>query len=157
METKWKKIAENYSVSERGELRNDKTNKMLKLRPNHGTYLKTNISINGKLKTVFVHRLVAEAFIPNPNNYPFINHKDENKQNNGVDNLEWCTPKYNSNYGNALKGRTKKLKQYDLNGNLIEEYNSVKEASIKLNLNGNCIYRVCSKHRKTYKGFKWSY
>ena len=66
-----------------------------KLQKNNSGYIIVNIIG----KTYLVHRLVAEAFIPNPNNYPQINHKDENKQNNRIDNLEWCTNKYNNNYG----------------------------------------------------------
>ena len=72
------------------------------------------LSVNGKKETLMVHRLVALHFIPNPNNYEQINHKDENRQNNNVDNLEWCTQHYNLNYGNrrkkiseALKGKKK--------------------------------------------------
>ena len=67
-------------------------------------YLKVNLRKNNKTKQHTVHRIVATAFLPNENNYPFINHKDENPSNNRVDNLEWCTPKYNSNYG-TLKER----------------------------------------------------
>ena len=68
-------------------------------RPNG--YLKANLYKDGGMKNVTVHRLVAEAFIENPNNYPEINHRDEVKSNNHVENLEWCTSKYNSNYGTA--------------------------------------------------------
>ena len=57
-----------------------------------------------------IHRLLAEAFIPNPNNYPQINHKDENKKNNSLNNLEWCTCKYNINYGTRTKRDVKKRK-----------------------------------------------
>ena len=63
-------------------------------------YCSVMLSKNGKVRRFNVHRLVAEAFIPNPSNLPEINHKDENKTNNCVDNLEWCTSKYNANYGN---------------------------------------------------------
>ena len=62
-------------------------------------YLQVNLCYNGKIHQIKVHRIVAQAFIPNPNNLPQVNHKDEDKTNNSVDNLEWCTVKYNNNYG----------------------------------------------------------
>lgn len=65
-------------------------------------YFRVALSKNGIIKRCFVHRLVAEAFRPNPNNYPQVNHKDENRQNNCVDNLEWCTQLYNVNYGTGI-------------------------------------------------------
>ena len=72
------------------------------LKPVDKPYLRVRLySIDGTNKMFSVHRLVAEAFIPNPDNLPCINHKDENKMNNCIDNLEWCTAKYNSNYGTA--------------------------------------------------------
>lgn len=67
------------------------------------------LKVNGKFKCELVHKLVAKAFIPNPDNLPCVNHKDEDKTNNKVDNLEWCTHKYNNNYGTKNK-RTSKLK-----------------------------------------------
>ena len=66
-------------------------------------YLGVTLYKNGKPKTFTVHRLVARMFIPNPNNYPQVNHKDENKINNNVSNLEWCTVLYNNCYGTRLK------------------------------------------------------
>ena len=66
-------------------------------------YLVVCLYCNEKQKIIKIHRLVAQAFIPNPNNLPEVNHKDEDKTNNSVDNLEWCTAKYNSNYGNRTK------------------------------------------------------
>lgn len=65
-------------------------------------YLQVNLCKDGLLKKILIHRLVAEAFIPNPDNLPIINHKDENPQNNRYDNLEWCDKRYNILYGSAL-------------------------------------------------------
>lgn len=95
--TEWKRINEfpDYEVSTLGEVRNRTTMQMLR-QVKSGGY--TQVIIEGKYRR-YVHRLVATAFIPNDDNLPQVNHKDENKTNNNVDNLEWCTPKYNSNYG----------------------------------------------------------
>ena len=75
-------------------------------------YLKVCLSCNGKNKMFFVHRLVAEAFLPNPDNLPQVNHKDEDKSNNRVDNLEWCSQLYNNIYGSRMERQvnTRKLK-----------------------------------------------
>ena len=96
----WKKISELYSVSNYGRARNDKTGRLLKLRKTG--YCDIAIRINGKRKKFYIHRLVAEAFIPNPNNYNIVNHKDENPNNNHVDNLEWCTQSYNIKHGTSI-------------------------------------------------------
>lgn len=69
-------------------------------------YFKIQLSKNNKIKHYLVHRLVAQTFIPNPNNYLEINRKDENKQNNHISNLEWCNRKYNVNYGTGIKRRS---------------------------------------------------
>ena len=73
-------------------------------------YKTVSLTKDGKTKTLFVHRLVAEAFIPNVNNLPMVNHKDEDKTNNFVENLEWCTNDYNINYGTARKRQAKKIR-----------------------------------------------
>ena len=89
----------NYLVSDKGEIYSLYTNKYLSPRITELGYLVVILTHNGIKKSKRVHRLVAEAFIPNPNNLPEINHKDENKLNNSVDNLEWCNRTYNNNYG----------------------------------------------------------
>ena len=97
-----------YQVSNKGRIkslnridsRGHKVNeKILSSKPNNKGYLRVHLYKNGKRKPFSVHRLVAIAFIPNPNNLLEVNHKDENKENNTVDNLEWCDRKYNANYG----------------------------------------------------------
>ena len=86
-------------------------------------YLKVNLYCNGKNKKCLVHRLVAEAFISNINNLPEVNHKDEDKSNNRVDNLEWCNRKYNVNYGTAkIRSRDTKIKNGYWTGLSREEY-----------------------------------
>ena len=95
-----------YQVSNLGNVRRIKfiNNKIEKekitmLKPNKNIYLQVMLCKNGKTKRKNVHRLVAETFIDNPNNYDCVNHKDENKHNNSINNLEWCTRIYNMNYG----------------------------------------------------------
>lgn len=98
-----------YRVSNLGNVYSYLSNK--KLNPgNDKGYLKVNLSKNKKVKQFSVHRLVALAFLPNKNNYPCVNHKDENPSNNNVDNLEWCTYKYNNNYGTIKERISKTLK-----------------------------------------------
>lgn len=78
---------------------------------NNAGYKIAQMRYNGKIRNTTIHRLVAETFIQNPNNYPEVNHKDENKLNNSVDNLEWCTHKYNVNYGTVIERITKKNRE----------------------------------------------
>lgn len=116
----WKPIKDfnGYEVSNTGQVRSTNyrgkgVTRILKTSPDKMTgYMKVALIKDGKTKPKTVHRLVADAFIENPNNYPCVNHKDEDKTNNHVTNLEWCTHKYNANYGtrNERAGERKREK-----------------------------------------------
>ena len=93
----------NYSIDTEGNVTNITTGRVLKPRNGGNGYLIVTLWENKVGKQYYIHRLVATHFIPNQNNLPQVNHKDENKKNNHVENLEWCTSKYNSNYGTGQK------------------------------------------------------
>ena len=101
-----------YKVSNLGNILSLKTNKLLKANMITNGYFAVQLCKNHKRKSFLVHRIVAEHFIDNPNNLPEINHKDENKGNNTVNNLEWCTRKYNMNY-KQLPKRQQISKEYN--------------------------------------------
>lgn len=109
------------------------------------------LSKNGETKTHSVHRLVAEAFIPNPDNLPEINHKDENPLNNSVSNLEWCTRQYNIDYS-----KSKAIIQYS-NGKEVGRYKSIAEASRITGIGRTSINNVLTGWSKVCGGFTWSY
>ena len=108
MNEMWKDIEDYeglYQVSNLGNVKNIKTNKILKPEETPKGYLRIRLSKNHICKNYKIHRLVGKAFIPNPDNLPQINHKDENKHNNTINNLEWCDNWYNNHYGSkALRG-----------------------------------------------------
>lgn len=124
-------------------------------------YKRVKLLLNGKPKIMLVHRLVALAFIPNPNNYRCVNHKDENKQNNNVNNLEWCTHKYNSNYGTAIERCRKKcwkpIIQYTPDGKEVRRWNSIIEASQTLNVCKKGISSACRGKYHTSGGYIWKF
>lgn len=121
----------------------------------------------GFSRCFLAHVLVARTFIPNPDNLPFINHKDENPRNNRVENLEWCTQKYNCNYGthNARMAKTisetayqrKKVVQLSLDGDFISEFVSITKASLSLGASQSSISRCCRGLNETALGFRWMY
>ena len=88
-----------YEVSNKGNVRNVRRNTLLRLPKTNKGYIQVGWCKNGIRNGLKVHRIVAQAFLPNPDNLPQVNHKDEDKTNNNVDNLEWCDTKYNNNYG----------------------------------------------------------
>lgn len=116
---------------------------------------------NQNKKTYRIHRLVADAFIPNNDNLLEVNHIDENKENNNVNNLEWCNHKYNMNYGTSIKRNAEKHKkqviQYTKNNEIIKEYSSLKEASDKIGIDSSSIMRCCKGKQKTCGGYIWKY
>ena len=119
------------------------------------------VKLRGKM--IGVHRLVASAFIPNPHNLPQVNHKDENKSNNNVTNLEWCSSKYNINYGTGIKRRVlafgKRIEQLSRDGKHIAYYENVNEL-VRLNngkYHGWNVRRVALGNRPTAYGYKWRY
>lgn len=136
----WKIISKfpKYEVSSLGRIRKISTNKLLYLKDHTAGYKQVIIQEANKKYYLYVHRLVAEAFIDNPNDYPYINHKDEDKSNNSVENLEWCTPKYNANYGTCKerigKAHHKKVKQYTKDGRFIKEWDSYSEVEQALGM-----------------------
>lgn len=129
-------------------------------------YQRVSLCKNNKKTGMFVHRLVADAFIPNPDNYPQVNHKDEVKTNNCVENLEWCTVQYNCNYGTCKERRAKShsvskkckhILQYDLYGNFIKEWVSASEAARQLNASHGNIWMCCLGERRQTKGFMFKF
>ena len=128
---------------------------------NNKGYCMVSLCKNNKAKNYRIHRLVAQAFIPNPNNLPEINHKDENKKNNRVDNLEWCNSKYNNTYGNRTKIASikcsKPVSMFDVNGNYIRTYKSCTEASKETGISVCHISNCCLNRygRKTAGGYIW--
>lgn len=109
----------------------------------HG-YVQVTISVDGKSKLMFIHRLVAKAFIPNPLNLEMVNHKDENPLNNSVHNLEWCTRSYNNSYGHATDSYRRAV--CCIYGETAYFFNSIKEASTKMNIPATSIFNALKRH-----------
>lgn len=171
----WRDIPEYfglYQVSNLGRVRslgngnsNNSKERLLKQCKDKDGYLKVYLCKDGKQKNFLVHRLVAIAFLPNPDNLPIINHKNEDKTDNRVENLEWCTAKYNTNYGTCRKRmskartngkRSKPVAQYTLDGTLIGIYPSASEAARQGFNQGNVDY-CCRGKYKTSGGYIWKW
>lgn len=186
MEEIWKTIEDypNYMVSNMGRVKRlstgyyRRTEKILIPQLQSNGYLHIKLSQNGKSKCFLLHRLVAMVFVPNPDNLPQVNHINENKTDNRVENLEWCDRKYNINYGNSLMKRvrtniengvyeklailnskkfSKPILQFSLDGKLIKKWNSIKEIEKKLGFSYKQICNCLKQRQKTAKGFVWKY
>lgn len=159
----WKQIKDsNYYVNEDGEVKNGKTNKIIKGVKTKNGYLR--VGINGKL--IRVHRLVAEAFLEKEIGKTQINHKDGNKENNKASNLEWCTPSENIKHAfdNGLKKpdyrnikEPRPVIQLDLQGNVVNIYKSLIEAERQTGFSNSSISKVCRGIYKTAYGYKWQF
>lgn len=135
---------------------------------NNCGYLCVELHNRGLAKRFLVHRLVAQAFIPNPNNYPEINHIDENKTNNAVDNLEWCTHQQNSCHGTRAvrikqtlknRGRTVPVLMFSKQGELLRRFDGINEAASEMQISSGSIVECCkgTKYRKSAGGYVWKY
>lgn len=156
---RWKTVdgtGGHYEVSNKGRVRNTETRHILKPILKKNGYYQINFGY-GLRKWVSIHRLVASAFVENPNNENYVNHKDEDKTNNDSNNLEWCSAKYNVNYGFGALARNHKVIQKNLDGSVVKVWNSLKEASETLHIHYQSISSVCRGKRKTSAGFKWEY
>ena len=159
-----------YLVSNKGRIKSlvTRTNtgrmikrvKVMRPRSNHG-YLYVSLAKDKAYKNKFVHRLVGQAFVPNPENKPCINHKDENKGNNYYENLEWVTQKENANYGTRNRknglGHAKPVIQYDLHWKWIKTWESATAAAKHFGIYPCGIIAACNKRNATSCGFKWRY
>jgi hypothetical protein len=175
MKEQWKTTTVNadYEVSNLGRVRSNKHGKVRVLKPfkssnkvnsdKYGFYLSVRLLNNGTEKDYSVHRLVAMAFIPNPNNLPCVNHKNGLRSDNSVENLEWCDASYNTWHSYHIlgnkNGTEKKVYQFSKDGVLIREWESISSASNELGIDSSSISSVCKKNscRKIAGGYIWRY
>lgn len=178
MEEIWKTVEDfpNYEVSTFGNIKNKKSNKLLKLLINNSGYYRCALTHNSKTKNITVHRIVGKTFIPNPENKPTINHKDRNRINNKLENLEWVTHKeqnlHKSKSNNIRRHASKVFRICSKSNVILETYNSLKEASVWVinnnlsKIKNNNYKSIMSKisavinkkiNCNTSFGYKWSY
>lgn len=148
-----------YEASTLGYIRRKHDKMPLKNRKRKDGYLIVTLKFRNFKETFYVHRIIATTFLENEQSLPFVNHIDENKQNNNVANLEWCTAKHNNNHGTRCerisKSLCKKVVQYDMQGNIVKVWNSIKEATETLKIRN--ISQACRGLRNKAGGYKWGY
>ena len=150
-----------YDITKEGVVINLKTNRKYKGKIENNGYLMWHTRINNKRYGWLIHRLLAIKYIPNPNNYPVINHIDGNKLNNSIDNLEWCTQSDNVKhaFNTGLKKSTAKtVLQIDANTHkIINIFKSTRDAERITGINHSDISKVCRGIKKTAGNYKWKY
>lgn len=151
-----------YEICSNGQVYSLRRNTFLKPIVTKKGYTQVNLSVNGKRKAVLIHRLVAEAFIPNPDNLPEIDHIDTNRANNNVDNLRWCTRQENENNPLTRKhiSESSPYKRPIIAiapDGTITEYESLAEAERTGLFDHRGISAVCSGKQKTHRGYKFEY
>lgn len=167
MKEAWRDVEgweDRYMVSNTGKIYSKVNNKLRKTNCTDDGYEAVILSRDGKKARAYVHRLVAKAFVPNPDNLPIINHKDENPSNNNADNLEWCTYSYNNTYNDMHIKRSKKNRrrksvyQYDSNGSLAGVYESTRSAAKAIGVKSSSnISECCNEKQLTTHGYVFSY
>ena len=133
--------------------------KILRTFTQRGGYQRISFGKGKNKVAIFVHRLVAQAFIPNPDNLPHVNHKDENPKNNRADNLEWCNAEYNNSYGNHSENckRHRAVVQMTMDGQEIATFDSIVEAEEKTGCRATSIQNCCVGRFKSSLGYRWKY
>jgi hypothetical protein len=158
-----------YAASNLGRIKNVRTGHIQKLYNHKNGYVYCHLSKNGSTKVLRVHRVIAETFIPNPNNLTQVNHKSEVKTDNSIDNLEWCDAKYNAGFGTRIErivekninhpGKSKWVIKLNKDNEILHFYPSTMQAERETGINHSHIMKCClgKKNYKTAGGYIWKY
>lgn len=164
-----------YAITSCGKVWSYRRNKFMVLGHDKDGYPRISLRKNGKVKTYFIHRLVAEAYLPNPNNLPYVNHKDEVKKHNWINNLEWCTAWYNINYsrnkelalkmGTTYEEKNTNEKNTNRKNNCLpvkcietgEVFESGADCARKMGLDASHISKVCRGKQAAHKGYHFEF